>query len=147
MVLFCHPDTHYSCIRVRPVSILLNCDPHNSITIQLLYNATRPQFVNSIRHFKWVFFTDGFNGRGRLIASWIETTGDGAGALHPWVSQDIERAIVDHVLNFRVSQYAILVRSWTPTNRMFIWICDELREWSNTTRTLWDRLTVRPPKY
>jgi hypothetical protein len=31
IVLFCHPDTHYLCIRVRPVSILLDCDPHNSI--------------------------------------------------------------------------------------------------------------------
>ena len=33
MVLSCHPDTHYSCIRVRPVSILLGRDPH---TVTLL---------------------------------------------------------------------------------------------------------------
>ena len=33
MVLSCHPDTHYSCIRVRPVSIILGHDPQNSITI------------------------------------------------------------------------------------------------------------------
>lgn len=39
MVLFCHPDTHYSCIRVRPVSILLDCDPHNSTTIQPIYTC------------------------------------------------------------------------------------------------------------
>lgn len=43
MVLFCHPDTHYSCI-IRVKSILLDCDPQNSTIIQLLYTcyATRP---------------------------------------------------------------------------------------------------------
>jgi hypothetical protein len=39
MVLSCHPDTHYSCIRVRPVSIILGRDPHSLQIIQLLYTC------------------------------------------------------------------------------------------------------------
>lgn len=39
MVLSCHPDTHYSYIRVRPVSRSLDRDPHKSTTIQLPYTC------------------------------------------------------------------------------------------------------------
>lgn len=49
MVLFCHPDTHYSCIRVRPVSILLDCDPHNSITIQPTYTCYNTEEYGALR--------------------------------------------------------------------------------------------------
>ena len=34
MVMFCHPDMHYSCIRVRPVYILLDYDPDDPKKIQ-----------------------------------------------------------------------------------------------------------------
>jgi hypothetical protein len=37
MVLFCYSDTHYLCVRVRAVSILLDCDSHDSTIIHLPY--------------------------------------------------------------------------------------------------------------
>jgi hypothetical protein len=39
MVSSWHPDTHYSCIRVRPVSISLGRDPHKPTIIQLSYTC------------------------------------------------------------------------------------------------------------
>lgn len=36
MLLPCQHDTHYSCMRVRPVSIILDRDPQNIIRIKLI---------------------------------------------------------------------------------------------------------------
>jgi hypothetical protein len=45
MLLFCHPDTHYLCIRVGPISISLDCDPHKSTTIQPPYTCCKRKSV------------------------------------------------------------------------------------------------------
>jgi hypothetical protein len=48
MVLSCHPDTHYSCIRVRPVSILLGRDPHNSINNTTIIHMLQEIYIHHV---------------------------------------------------------------------------------------------------
>lgn len=45
MALACHLDTPYSCIRVPPVSTLLDCDPHNFKTIQRIYRRAEVPII------------------------------------------------------------------------------------------------------
>lgn len=41
MVLSCQPDTHYSCIKARPVFIIMDRKSENFIEIQLPYTSCK----------------------------------------------------------------------------------------------------------